>query len=109
MDGVHFDLGKTGRVQIGDFCYFTNAVLLCELELHIGNYVVIGWNTTITDTDFHPISPAERVADASGFDAAHHGDLTGLRTRRFDQVAVPEDPQPGDLLRCLTSEIEPGP
>lgn len=64
MDGVHFDLGKTGRVQIGDFCYFTNAVLLCELELRIGNYVVIGWNTTITDTDFHPISPAERVADA---------------------------------------------
>jgi acetyltransferase-like isoleucine patch superfamily enzyme len=64
MDGVHFDLGKNGRVRIGDFCYFTNAVLLCELELRIGNYVVIGWNTTIADTDFHPISPAQRIADA---------------------------------------------
>src|SRR6185503_13247043 len=51
-------------VEIGDFCYFTNAVLLCELELRIGNYVMIGWNATITDTDFHPTSPAERVADA---------------------------------------------
>ncbi|MEP6663644.1 MAG: acyltransferase [Verrucomicrobiota bacterium] len=64
MEGVHFDLGKKGRVQIGDYCYFTNSVLLCEMELHIGNYVVIGWNTTITDTDFHPISPAQRIADA---------------------------------------------
>jgi acetyltransferase-like isoleucine patch superfamily enzyme len=64
MDGVHFDLGKSGRMSIGDYCYFTNAVLLCELEVRIGNYVVIGWNTTIADTDFHPLAPAERIADA---------------------------------------------
>jgi acetyltransferase-like isoleucine patch superfamily enzyme len=64
MDGVHFDLGEQGRAVIGDYCYFTNIVLLCELEVRIGNYVLIGWNTTITDTDFHPIAPAERIADA---------------------------------------------
>jgi acetyltransferase-like isoleucine patch superfamily enzyme len=64
MDGVHFALGEEGRVSIGDYCYFTNAVLLCELELRIGNYVVIGWNATIADTDFHPLAPAERIADA---------------------------------------------
>lgn len=64
MDGVHFALGEEGRVRIGDFCYFTNAILLCELEIQIGDYVVIGWNATIADTDFHPIAPAERVADA---------------------------------------------
>jgi acetyltransferase-like isoleucine patch superfamily enzyme len=64
MDGVHFDFGPDGRVTIGDYCYFTSAVLLCEQELRIGNYVLIGWNTTIADTDFHPISPAERIADA---------------------------------------------
>ena len=39
-------------------------MLLCELELRIGNYVVIGWNATIADTDFHPLAPAERIADA---------------------------------------------
>src|SRR5262249_27189854 len=33
-------------------------------EVRIGNYVVLGWNTTITDTDFHPLAPAERIADA---------------------------------------------
>jgi acetyltransferase-like isoleucine patch superfamily enzyme len=64
MDGVHFALGEQAVVTIGDYCYFTNAVLLCELELRIGRYVVIGWNATIADTDFHPIAPAERVADA---------------------------------------------
>jgi acetyltransferase-like isoleucine patch superfamily enzyme len=64
MDGVHFAIGREGRVLIGDYCYFTNAVLLCELELRIGNYVVIGWNTTLADTDFHPLAPAERIADA---------------------------------------------
>jgi acetyltransferase-like isoleucine patch superfamily enzyme len=64
LDGVHFAIGREGRVTIGDYCFFTNAVLLCELELRIGNYVVIGWNATIADTDFHPLAPAERVADA---------------------------------------------
>ena len=64
MDGVHFDLGENGKMVVGDYCYFTNAILLCELEVRVGNYVVIGWNTTITDTDFHPLAPAERIADA---------------------------------------------
>jgi acetyltransferase-like isoleucine patch superfamily enzyme len=64
MDGAHFAVGEEGQVQIGDHCYFTNSVLLCELELRIGSYVVIGWNATIADTDFHPIGPAERIADA---------------------------------------------
>jgi acetyltransferase-like isoleucine patch superfamily enzyme len=64
MDGVHFALGEEGQVRIGAYCYFTNAVLLCELELCIGSYVVIGWNATVADTDFHPIGPAERIADA---------------------------------------------
>ena len=64
MDGVHFDVGERGRMTVGDYCYFTNAVLLCELEVRVGSYVVIGWNATITDTDFHPLAPAERIADA---------------------------------------------
>ena len=64
MDGVHFAIGEEGRIEIGNYCYFTNAVLLCELELRIGSYVVIGWNATIADTDFHPADPAERIADA---------------------------------------------
>jgi acetyltransferase-like isoleucine patch superfamily enzyme len=64
MDGAHFAVGEEGCVEIGDYCYFTNAVLLCEEALRIGDYVVIGWNVTIADSDFHPLAPAERIADA---------------------------------------------
>jgi acetyltransferase-like isoleucine patch superfamily enzyme len=64
LDGVQFALGIDGRLSIGDFCYVTSAVLLAELEISIGSYVVIGWNTTIADSDFHPIAPAQRVLDA---------------------------------------------
>lgn len=64
MDGVQFNLGEDAAVTIGDHCFFTNAVILAELEVVFGSCVMIGWNATITDTDFHPIAPAERIADA---------------------------------------------
>jgi acetyltransferase-like isoleucine patch superfamily enzyme len=64
MDGVQFALGEAAAVAISDYCYFTSAVILCELRIQVGRYVVVGWNATITDTDFHPIDPAERIADA---------------------------------------------
>jgi acetyltransferase-like isoleucine patch superfamily enzyme len=64
MDGVHFALGQEAQVTIGDYCYFSNALLLCELELHIGRCVLMGWNATIADSDFHPIAPAQRILDA---------------------------------------------
>lgn len=64
MDGVQFAVGAQASVSIGSHCHFTNAVLLCERELRIGSYVMIGWNVTIADTDFHPIDPALRLADA---------------------------------------------
>jgi acetyltransferase-like isoleucine patch superfamily enzyme len=63
MDGVHFSIGPNGHVRIGHHCYFTNALLLCEEFLEIGNYVVLGWNVTLADSDFHPVAPAERLVD----------------------------------------------
>jgi acetyltransferase-like isoleucine patch superfamily enzyme len=64
MDHVQFAVGEQGRIEIGDCCAFTCAILLCELELRIGDYVVIGWNATIADSDFHPVDPVQRSADA---------------------------------------------
>lgn len=73
MDGVHFDLGPEGRVSIGEHCFFTSAVLLCELEIRIGSNVMIGWNATLADTDFHPIAPRDRIADAIACSPASDG------------------------------------
>lgn len=64
MDGVHFALGPQARMRIGNHCYFTNPVLMCELEMQFGDYVMIGWNATIADSDFHPLDPALRIQDA---------------------------------------------
>ena len=64
MEGVHFAIEPNGRAAIGDYCYFTNALLLCEEELRIGSYVMMGWNSCIADSDFHPLEPAQRIADA---------------------------------------------
>jgi len=64
LDGTHFAVGEDGEVEIGDHCYFTNAILLVERQLRVGSCVMVGWNTVIADTDFHPVGPAERIADA---------------------------------------------
>lgn len=64
MDGVQFAIGESGQVVVGDYCYFDDAVLLAEEEIVIGSCVLIGWNATIADTDFHPVTPAKRVEDA---------------------------------------------
>lgn len=63
LDGVHFALNPQGVVTIGDGCAFYGSVLLCELEIRIGNHVFLGWNATIADSDFHPTEVAERHAD----------------------------------------------
>jgi len=63
LDGAHFNIGERGQVSIGDYCHFQEPMLLCEVEIRIGNYVFIGWHATLVDADFHPISPAERLAD----------------------------------------------
>jgi acetyltransferase-like isoleucine patch superfamily enzyme len=64
MIGTQFSIGSAGAVTIGDYCYFTSVVLLCEDSVEIGSHVVIGWNATISDADFHPLSPEARIADA---------------------------------------------
>jgi acetyltransferase-like isoleucine patch superfamily enzyme len=73
MDGVHFAVGEEAELRIGDCCYFLDAVLLCELRIEIGSYVTIGWNSTLADSDFHPLAPAERLRDAIACSPAGKG------------------------------------
>lgn len=64
IDGVQFSIGPDARVSVGDYCCFTAAVIMCECSISIGNYVLIGFNAVIADSDFHPLDPAARIADA---------------------------------------------
>ena len=65
LSGLYFNMGEQARIEIGNYCHVTEAFLLCDLELRIGSYVVIGWRATVTDADFHPLSPRDRIADAT--------------------------------------------
>jgi acetyltransferase-like isoleucine patch superfamily enzyme len=63
MDGVLFNVGRQGRIEIGDHCYFEETLLVSELDIRMGSRVVIGWRATVVDADFHPLDPRERMAD----------------------------------------------
>ena len=62
--GCSLAVGANGRMSIGDDCHLSGAVLLCDDRVTIGSGVSLGWNVTVADSDFHPIDPGPRRADA---------------------------------------------
>jgi acetyltransferase-like isoleucine patch superfamily enzyme len=68
--GNHVTLWRTalsteenGLIEIGDHSFLTNASLVCSEKIAIGERVFIAGGVTITDSDFHPLDPALRLAD----------------------------------------------
>ena len=55
---------KAGAViRVGDKCGLTGAVVVAAERVEIGNRVLLGANSVVTDTDFHPLDPRERQRD----------------------------------------------
>lgn len=71
MDGVLFNVGERGRVEIGDRCRFEEVFVICDEQIRIGNGVMIGWRATIADSDFHPPDPGVRIADVVACSPLH--------------------------------------
>src|SRR5258706_15769587 len=63
MDGVQFALHEDARITIGDYCYFPNCLLMCEMEIGFGNYFLLGWKNAISHRVFSSFTPPERIAD----------------------------------------------
>lgn len=53
-------------LTIGAHFGMTGGVICAEERIEIGDRVLVGANCTITDTDFHPLDPAERQRDPLG-------------------------------------------
>jgi acetyltransferase-like isoleucine patch superfamily enzyme len=53
-----------GLVEIGDASYLANAILVAAERITLGAGVFVGVGATLIDCDFHPLSPAERLADS---------------------------------------------
>jgi acetyltransferase-like isoleucine patch superfamily enzyme len=63
LDQVQFSYGLDGYIEIGARCVFSNAIFMAEQEIRIGDRVVLGWNTYIGDSDFHPADALARIHD----------------------------------------------
>jgi acetyltransferase-like isoleucine patch superfamily enzyme len=78
-----FNVEPTGRLDIGDDSVLVGPVFMCAGDITIGRRVVLSYNVTIADSDFHPLDPEERRRDA----IAHAPD--GDRNQRERLVSRP--------------------
>lgn len=51
------------RIEIGDDVGMTGATLVAQTQIRIGDRVFIGANSTLCDTDFHPLRSDDRYSD----------------------------------------------
>ena len=50
LDKTVLDVGPDGRVSLGEFAFVSSARIICDVEVEIGDYALIGWNVVIMDT-----------------------------------------------------------
>lgn len=59
-----FNIEPTGVVEVGSDSVLVGPVFMCAERITLGCRVVISYNVTIADSDFHPIDPELRKQDA---------------------------------------------
>ena len=56
---------RAGRKPIpADDSTLVGAVFMCAESIRLGRRVIVSYNVTIADSDFHPLDPEERKRDA---------------------------------------------
>ena len=50
-------------IKIGNGCGLTGTTVVAAERIEMGDRVLFGANTVVTDTDFHPLDPQERLRD----------------------------------------------
>ncbi len=58
--GTMFDVGRRGRVFLGDYVLVHGAKIRCDAELRIEDYTFISWNVVVMDTYRAPFDPQKR-------------------------------------------------
>src|SRR5205814_9088328 len=59
-----FNIEPTGLLEVGDDSVLVGAIFMCAEHIFVGRRVVVSYNVTIADSDFHPIEPSLRKQDA---------------------------------------------
>jgi acetyltransferase-like isoleucine patch superfamily enzyme len=61
---TEFNIEPSGVVEVGDDATLVGAIFMCAESVRIGKRVVVSYNVTIADSDFHPLDPEARRLDA---------------------------------------------
>ena len=89
-----FNVEPEGCVEAGEDCVLVGAVFMCQERITLGRDVVVSYQVTIADSDFHPRDPDARRRDAEA-SAPHAQGLErppiadgkpGRKQRRADAV-----------------------
>lgn len=59
-----FNVEPTGVVEVGDGSTLVGPTFMCAERISIGQRVVISYDVTIADSDFHPEDPEARIQDS---------------------------------------------
>jgi len=85
---TELNIEPTGMTEVGDDSILVGAVFMCAESISIGKRVVVSYNVTIADSDFHPRDPEQRKLDAMA--NAPEGDKS-KRPTVFSRPVVIED------------------
>ena len=69
---TEFNVEPGGIIEVGDDSILVGTVFMCAERVTIGRGVVVSYNVTIADSDFHPRDPDARRLDAVA--TSPHGD-----------------------------------
>lgn len=61
---TEFNVEPDGAVEVGDDSVLAGAIFMCAQSVRIGRRVIVSYNVTIADSDFHPRDPELRRLDA---------------------------------------------
>jgi len=60
LDKTVLDVGPNGQVSLGEFAFVSSARIICDSEVEIGDYALIGWNVVIMDNYRVPVDVERR-------------------------------------------------
>ena len=55
LEQTVLDVGPNGQISLGEFAFVSSARIICDSEVEIGEYALIGWNVVIMDTYRVPV------------------------------------------------------
>ena len=58
--GTMFDVGRVGRVSLGDYALVHGARIICDAEIVIEDYALLSWNVVLMDNYRASVDPDER-------------------------------------------------